>query len=53
MTNRKEEAKAPPKVYMIIENKKEYIDPEMVKKHKLENLTVSPISGRKLYTEGS
>ncbi len=60
MTNRKEEEeeeeeekeeKAPPKVYMIIDNKKEYIGPEIVKKYKLWDHKVSPFSDRKLYVE--
>ena len=56
MTYRKEEKKkevekAPKKVYMIIGEKKHYIDPEMVKKHGLDKVSVSPFSGSKLYIE--
>ena len=39
-----EEAKSEPvpkKVYMIINGEKHYIDPEIVKKHNLENTSVS------------
>ncbi len=39
------------KVYMIIDNQKHYIDPEMVKKYDLERAKVSPFTGRKLYVE--
>jgi hypothetical protein len=48
---KKEVKKAPKKVYMIIDNKKYYIDPEMVKKYDLEKAKVSPLTGRKLYVE--
>ena len=56
MTNRKDEKKkevkkAPRKVYIIIDNQKHYIDPEIVKKYKLEEVEVSPLTGRKLYFE--
>lgn len=56
MTNRKDEKKkevekAPRKVYMIIDNQKHYIDPEMVRKYDLEKAKVSPLSGSKLYVE--
>lgn len=56
MTNRKDEEKkevekAPRKVYMIIDNQKHYIDPEMVRKYDLEKAKVSPLSGSKLYVE--
>jgi hypothetical protein len=47
----KEVEKAPKKVYMIIDNQKHYIDPEMVKKYNLEKAKVSPLTGRKLYVE--
>jgi hypothetical protein len=39
------------KVYMIINDEKHYIDPEIVKKHNLENTSVSFFSRRKLYVE--
>ncbi len=56
MTNRKgdkdkEVEKAPKKVYMLIDDKKHYIDPELVKKYNLEKVKVSPFTGRKLYVE--
>jgi hypothetical protein len=41
----------PKKVYMIIDGKKVYIDPEIVKKYNLENEKVSFFTGRELYTE--
>lgn len=48
---KKEVEKAPKKVYMIIDNQKHYIDPEIVKKYKLEDVAVSPLTGKKLYSE--
>jgi len=39
------------KVYMIIDGKKVYIDPEIVKKYNLEGQGVSFFTGRELYTE--
>ncbi len=39
------------KVYMIIDNQKHYIDPEMVTKYGLDKGKVSPVSSRKLYVE--
>ncbi len=48
---KKEVNKATKKVYMIINNKKYYIDPEMVKKYDLDKAKVSPLTGSKLYVE--
>lgn len=48
---KEEVEKTPKKVYMIIDNKKHYIDPELVKKYNLENAGASPFSRRKLYVE--
>ena len=48
---KEEVEKAPNKVYMIIDNKKHYIDPELVKKYNLEEAGVSQFTGRKLYVE--
>ena len=42
---------SPKKVYMIINGKKMYIDPEIVKKYDLDRQKASPFTGRKLYTE--
>ena len=39
------------KVYMIIDGKRVYIDPEIVKKYNLEGVKVSFFTGRKLYVE--
>ncbi len=39
------------KVYMIIDGERVYIDPEIVKKYKLENEKVSFFTGRELYVE--
>jgi hypothetical protein len=39
------------KVYMIINDEKHYIDPEIVKKYNLENTNASLFSRRKLYVE--
>ena len=39
------------KVYILIENKKHYIDPEIVKKYKLEKEKITSMTGRKLYFE--
>jgi len=41
----------PMKVYVIINDEKHYIDPEIVKKYNLESEKVSFFSGRKLYVE--
>ena len=41
----------PKKVYIIIDNEKNYIDPEIVKKYKLEYQKTSFFSGRKIYVE--
>ena len=41
----------PMKVYLIINDEKHYIDPEIVKKYNLESEKVSFFSGRKLYVE--
>lgn len=49
-----EEAKsepAPKKIYIIINDEKHYIDPEIVKKYNLESAKVSFFSGRKLHVE--
>lgn len=49
-----EEAKSEPvpkKIYIIINDEKHYIDPEIVKKYYLESEKVSFSSGRKLYAE--
>ncbi len=48
---KKEGKTVPKKVYMIIDNKKHYIDPEIVKKYDLEKVKVSFFTGRKLYIE--
>jgi len=39
------------KVYIIIDNEKHYIDPEIVKKYNLDKQEVSFFSGRKLHVE--
>ena len=39
------------KVYMIVDGEKVYIDPDIVKKYKLEGEKVSFFTGRKLYVE--
>ena len=39
------------KVYIIIDNQKHYIDPEIVKKYNLEKEGVTYLTGRKLYVE--
>ena len=39
------------KVYIIINNEKHYIDPDIVKKYNLENVQESFFTGRKLYVE--
>lgn len=41
----------PKKVYLMIDGKKHYIDPEIVKKYNLEGVEKSFFSGRKLYQE--
>ncbi len=41
----------PKKVYIVINDYKHYIDPEIVKKYNLENVEESFFAGRKLYTE--
>jgi len=41
----------PKKVYIVINDEKHYIDPEIVKKYNLENVEESFFAGRKLYTE--
>ena len=43
--------RTPKKVYMIINDEKHYIDPEIVKKYNLEKEKVGFFSGRKLYVE--
>jgi hypothetical protein len=43
--------KAPKRVYMIIDDEKHYIDPEIVEKYGLEKQKVSFFTGRKLYVE--
>ena len=48
---KKDVKEVPRKVYMIIDNQKHYIDPEMVKKYGLDKGNVSPVSSRKLYVE--
>jgi 2,4-dienoyl-CoA reductase-like NADH-dependent reductase (Old Yellow Enzyme family) len=42
---------SPKKVYMIINGKKMYIDPEIVKKYNLDRQKVTPFTGRELYVE--
>ncbi len=42
---------APKRVYLMIDDKKHYIDPEIVKKYNLEDVEESFFSGRKLYKE--
>lgn len=39
------------RVYLMIEGKKHYIDPKIVKRYNLEKQEVSFFSGRKLYVE--
>ncbi len=39
------------KVYMIIDDEKVYIDPEIVKRYNLDRQEVSSFTGRKLYVE--
>ena len=39
------------KVYMIIDDEKVYIDPEIVKRYNLDRQKVSFFTGRKLYVE--
>ena len=41
----------PKKVYVIINDEKHYIDPEIVKKYNLDKLKVTWFTGRKLYVE--
>ncbi len=50
-SKKKEVEKAPKKVYMLIDDKKHYIDPEIVKKYNLDKEKVSPFTGRKFYVE--
>ena len=42
---------SPKKVYMIINGKKMYIDPEIVKKYNLDRQKVTPFTDRELYVE--
>ena len=42
---------SPKKVYMIINGKKMYIDPEIVKKYNLDRQKVTPFTGRELYVK--
>ncbi len=42
---------SPKKVCMIINGKKMYIDPEIVKKYNLDRQKVTPFTGRELYVE--
>ena len=46
-----ESGSIPKKVYIIINDEKHYIDPEIVKKYNLESEKFSFFSGRKLYIE--
>ena len=39
------------KVYIIINDERQYIDPEIVKKYDLENVKESFFTGSKLYVE--
>ena len=39
------------KVYIIINDEKHYIDPDIVKKYNLDNLQFFFFTGRKLYVE--
>ncbi len=41
----------PKRIYLMLDGKKHYIDPEIVKKYNLENAEESFFSGRKLYKE--
>jgi hypothetical protein len=41
----------PKKVYIIINDEKHYIDPDIVKKYNLENIDESFFAGTKLYKE--
>ncbi len=38
-------------MYIIIDNQKHYIDPEIVKKYNLEKEEVTCLTGRKFYVE--
>ena len=51
MTNKKEEEKSPKKVYILIDDQKHYIDPEIVKRYGLDKEKISPFSDKKLYIE--
>lgn len=46
-----EAEREPKKVYMMINDEKMYIDPEIVKKYGLDKLEFSGFTGRRLYTE--
>ena len=46
-----ESGSIPKKVYIIINDEKHYIDPDIVKKYNLENVQESFFTGRKLYVE--
>ncbi len=47
----KEVETVPKKVYLIIDNQKHYIDPEIVKKYKLDEIEGTFFSDRKLYID--
>jgi len=49
----KPKKKVPKKVYVIINDEKHYIDPEIVKKYGLDKQKVTFFTGRKLYIEKS
>ncbi len=46
-----EPKKVPKKVYIIINDEKHYIDPDIVKKYNLEDVKESFFTRRKLYVE--
>ena len=49
--NNKEVETVPKKVYIIIDNKKHYIESEIVKKYNLEEEKITCMTGHKLYFE--
>lgn len=49
----KPKKKSPKRVYVIINDEKHYIDPEIVEKYSLDKQEFTFFTGRKLYTEKS
>jgi hypothetical protein len=49
----KPKKKGPKRVYVIINDEKHYIDPEIVEKYSLDKQEFTFFTGRKLYTEKS